>query len=334
MDRNLRRHNVAVDRRPDGSILLTSGWPRGPVAARVGDWLDRWADETPERVFLAERSGDGWRRESYAAVRDQVRALAAGLLARGLGPERPVMIVSGNSIGHALLALACQYVGIPVAPLAEQYALVHAAHDRLVQASALLRPGLIYAEDATRYGPAIDLPCFEGVEITVADATGAHRPVTTLADLMREGGEIASAVASVGPDTVATILLTSGSSGSPKGVTTTHRMQCVNQTQLADGFPFLREGTHMVLDWLPWNHVFGGSHNFNMMLANGGSFYIDDGRPVPGRFARTLENLALADPVTLSFNVPLGYGLLLDGLRADAALADRFFQRLRLMISR
>ncbi len=246
------------------------------------------------------------------------------MLERGLGPERPLLIASGNGVDHALMALAAQYVGVPVAPLAEQYSLIEAAHERLVHAVALLRPGMVFVDDAARFRLAMALPCLAGVELVAARPEGAGRPVTPLATLLASSGPVDAAAAAVGPQTLAKILLTSGSTATPKGVETTQQMLCVNQTQLADGFPFLRDEGHLVLDWLPWNHVFGGSHNFNMMLASGGSLYIDDGRPVAGRFKRTLENLALAPEPSLSFNVPLGYGMLLAALRADAALADRF----------
>jgi len=327
---NFQPHRVNRELRPDGAILLTSDHRLGPVAATTGDWLHRWAEETPDRVFIAERSGDGWREESYAATLQKVRALAAALLGRGLNAETPILIMSGNGVDHGLLALAAQYAGIPVVPVAEQYALIPGAHDRLRHVIEVVRPKLAYAVDAEEYGEAIALPELSGMEI-VASRPGASRAVS-FDDLLKGDSsvDVDAAHAAVGPDTVVKILMTSGSTSHPKGVPTTHRMMCVNQTQMADALPFLRERPPVIVDWLPWNHVFGGSHNFNMMLANGGSLYVDDGKPVKGKFDRTLENLSMVTG-TLAFNVPVGFSMLLDALRSDEALRQRFFSELDLV---
>ncbi|WP_417709980.1 feruloyl-CoA synthase [Roseibium aggregatum] len=324
------RHSVEREDRPDGTILLRSTYPLGPVADRTGDWLHQWAQEAPERVFLAERSGAGWREERYAGVLEKVRAVGAALLARGMGADTPILIMSGNGVDHGILALAAQYVGVPVVPVAEQYSLIHGAHGRLREAINLIKPKMAYVVDADQYGEALNLAELAQVEI-VASKTGS-RNVTAFADLLKGDGsvDVDSAFAAVTPDTVGKILMTSGSTSSPKGVLTTHRMMCVNQVQLADSLPFLRKRPPVIVDWLPWNHVFGGSHNFNMMLANGGSFYIDDGKPVKGLFERTIENLTLKTG-TLVFNVPLGFGMLLKALEADADLRHRFFEDLDLI---
>lgn len=324
-------HKVTRRDRPDGTILLGSGYPLGPVARRTGDWLHRWAVEAPDRVFLAERSGAGWRRITYRETLQRVRALAASLLARGLNEDTPIIILSGNGVDHGLLALAGQYAGIPTMPVAEQYALIHGAHGRLRHAVELVRPAMAYAADAEHYGEALALDCFEGVEIVASRPHG--RPGVTPFDALCQGDnsiDVDAAFDAVTPDAVVKILMTSGSTSSPKGVLTTQAMMCVNQTQLADALPMLRARPPRIVDWLPWNHVFGGSHNFNMMLANGGSLYIDDGKPVPGLFERTVETLGLVTG-TLSFNVPVGYGMLLKALRADDALRRRFFEDLDLI---
>jgi len=324
-------HKVIRTDREDGTILLASAHPLGPVVRRTGDWLHRWAGEAPDRIFLAERSGAGWRSESYAAALQKVRALAASLLARGLGADTPILILSGNGVDHGLLALAGQYAGIPTVPVAEQYSLIHGAHGRLRHAVELVRPAMAYTIDARQYGEALDLDCFDGIEIVASHPHG--RPgVTAFETLLRGDGsvDLDAAFDAVTPDTVAKILMTSGSTSSPKGVLTTQGMMCVNQAQLAAAMPFLGERPPRIVDWLPWNHVFGGSHNFNMMLASGGSLYIDDGKPVPGLFERTVENLGLMTG-TLSFNVPVGYGMLLKALKADAALRRRFFEDLDLV---
>ena len=325
-----RPHKVLREDRADGTILLRSGYEMSPAADRTGDWLHRWAEAAPERVFLAERSGAGWRELSYAAALQQVRAVAAALLARGLGADTPVMVLSGNGVDHGLLALAGQYAGIPVVPVAEQYSLIHGAHGRLRHAMELIGPRLVYTVDADQYAEALALDVFDGVEVvtTRPGASGA----TPFADLLKGDGstDVDAAYAAVTPDTVVKILMTSGSTSNPKGVMTTHRMMCANQAMLADSLPFLRERPPVIVDWLPWNHVFGGSHNFNMMLANGGSLYIDDGKPVKGLFERTVENLSMI-PGTAIFNVPVGYSMLLEAARRDDRLRKTLFADLDML---
>ena len=324
-------HSVAREDRPDGTILLRSNYALGPTVDKTGEWLHRWAKESPETVFIAERSGAGWREESYAATLQKVQAIAQSLLARGMGPDTPILIMSGNGVDHGLLSLAAQYIGVPTAPVAEQYALIHGAHGRLQHAIELIGPTMAYVVDADQYREALALDALSGIEI-IASRPGPHANVTPFDDLLKGDAsvDLAAGYKAVTPDTVAKILMTSGSTSAPKGVMTTQRMMCVNQTQLADSLPFLRERPPRVVDWLPWNHVFGGSHNFNMMLANGGSFYVDDGKPVQGLFDRTLENLSMVTG-TLVFNVPVGFGMLLGALREDSGLRERFFSDLDLI---
>ncbi|MGH1414042.1 MAG: feruloyl-CoA synthase [Pelagimonas sp.] len=328
---NFLAHSVAREDRADGTVLLRSQYELGPVADTTGDWLHHWEAEAPDRVFLAERSGAGWREESYRATLQKVQAIASALLARGMGPDTPILIMSGNGVDHGLLSLAAQYVGVPTAPVAEQYSLIHGAHGRLQHAVELVRPKMAYVVDAVQYGEALKLDVLKGVEI-VASRSGDSANVTAFDTLLMgdTGVDLQAAHAAVTPDSVAKILMTSGSTSAPKGVMTTHRMMCVNQTQLADALPFLRAQPPRVVDWLPWNHVFGGSHNFNMMLANGGSFYIDDGKPVKGLFERTLENQSMVTG-TLAFNVPVGFSMLLGALRQDNTLKQRFFADLDLV---
>jgi len=319
----LKPHQVLREDRADGTIVLRSAYDHGPVARCTGDWLDHWAGATPDALFLAERSGAGWRKVTYGAARDMVRAIAGQLLNRELGPDRPIMIISGNSIDHALLSLAAQYVGIPVVPVAEQYALIPAAHGRLIHAADMVRPGLVYASDAAQYAAALDLVVFAGVEklSSVPATSGA----TDMADLLRPGGsDVQAAADAVTPDTLAKILLTSGSTSDPKGVLTTQRMMTTNQAQVAACLPFLAKRTPRLVDWLPWNHTFGGSYNFNLVLANGGSMHLDDGKPAPGLFDRTCANLAEVS-ATISFNVPVGFAQLVTALKADKALRETYF---------
>lgn len=316
-----RPHRTRVSERGDGALILTSGWDPAPVARCTTDWLDGWAARTPQALFLAERSGPGWRELPYGEARARVRAIAGALLSRGLGAGTPVMVISGNGIDHALLALACQYVGVPYVPVAEQYALIPAAHGVLETVAALIRPRMVFAEDGAKYGPALALPCFDGVERV---ATRNVPPGATDFAALDGASGVDAANAGVGPDTVAKILLTSGSTSAPKGVLTTHRMMCTNQMQLQESLPFLKARPPRLVEWLPWNHVFGGSHDFNLVLANGGSLHIDDGKPIPGMAERSVENNRMVAG-TIAFNVPLGFALLRDAMRSDPGLRQHYF---------
>ena len=324
-------HDVLREDRPDGSVLLRSRIPLGPVARSVGDWLDVWAVKAPGRVFVAERSGDGWRELRYAELHGQVRAVAASLLARGLDERTPVLVISGNGVDHAVLALAAQYVGIPVVPVAEQYALVPDAHARLRQVVEVVRPALVFAEDSATYGAALSLHGLDDAEKVVA-RPGPGGPATLFSELLKgdAGVDVEAAHARVGPETLAKIIFTSGSTGAPKGVLTTHGMLCVNQAQMTAVNPVFSARPPKILDWLPWNHVFGGSHNFNIVLANGGSLYIDDGKPTKAGFGATLRNV-LEHPGNLSFNVPIGYAQIVAAARRDPDLKRSFFGDLDLI---
>lgn len=326
-ERRYLPHRVRREDRDDGAVILRSGHPMGPVDPTVGTWLDRWAEARAETVFLAERSGPGWRALSYAQTREAVRSIAAALLERGLGPDSPIVIISGNSVDHGLLILAAHYIGVPVVPLAEQYALIPAAHAQLRHCVGLVRPRVVFADDGARYGAALGLDVFDGMEKIVS--ANPDPGMTEFASLLHahDPAGVDAAAAGVGPDTVAKYLMTSGSTAHPKGVITTHGMMCANQTMIADALTFLRDRPPVILDWLPWNHVFGGSHNFNMMLANGGSLYIDNGKPVKGLVERTIENLRLQTG-TMAFNVPLGFAMVRDALKTDAGLRQRYFEDL------
>jgi feruloyl-CoA synthase len=319
-------HSVIREDRTDGTILLRSGLKMGPVAKNTGEWLHYWAAETPDRVFIAEREGDGWREVTYAQMLVKVRAVAAALLARGMGPGKSIVVLSAPSVDHGILTLAAQYIGAPTVPLAEQYSLIPDAHFRVVYAVEKVRPAMIFAEDAGPYGDALNLPELAGIEQVVSHGAGAENSYHAFADLLTgtPGPDLDAAYAAVGPDTLAKILFTSGSTSNPKGVPQTQKMMCVNQAQYVACLPLLGDRHHTIVDWLPWNHVFAGSSDFNMILSNGGSLYLDDGKPVKGRFDRTLENLALKTG-TLSFNVPVAYAMLVEAMRKDADLRKEFF---------
>jgi feruloyl-CoA synthase len=312
-------HDVVRDDRADGSILLRSRIPLGRVAQNTGAWLHEWAGKAADRVFIAERSGEGWREVRYGEVLQQVRAIAASLLARRLGPDRPICVISGNSVDHAMLALAGQYVGVPIVPLAEQYSLVPDAHARLQYAVETVHPGLIFADDGGAYGAALALDFMNGIERVVA--RNGDKSFTAFSDLLKgdKGSNVDAAHAKVGPDTLAKIIFTSGSTANPKGVLTTHGMLCVNQAQMAAVMPVVTSRPPKILDWLPWNHVFGGSHNFNLMLANGGSLYIDEGKPTKTGFAASLRNIR-DHAGNLAFNVPIGFAQLVTAMEKDEGL--------------
>ncbi|MEL6451664.1 MAG: AMP-binding protein [Pseudomonadota bacterium] len=313
-------HKVLREIRADGTILLRSGYAMPEAERSVGVWLDRWASSTPDAVFLAERSGPGWRTVKYREAQDQVTDLAAGLLARGVAG--PILILSGNSVDHALLSLAAHYVGLVTVPVAEQYSLIPAARGRLRYVAELVQPALVYAADGAAYAEALALVDAPAIASRPGDS-GAD-PLSALTGPM---APVAAAHAAVGPDTVAKLLMTSGSTSDPKAVVTTHGMMTANQAQIAQAFPFLSARPPVLVDWLPWNHVFGGSHNFNLVLANGGAFYVDGGKPLQALFPKTLENLGLV-PGTISFNVPVGFAQLVAALDADATLRETYFRDL------
>jgi len=324
-------HTTQLTKRDDGAMMYTSGETLPSYAQKTGDWLDHWAHATPDSVFLAERDGAGWREVTYREAAQIARAIGQSLFARGMNSETPILIISGNSVDHGLLALAAQYVGVPICPVAEQYALVVAAHGRLIHAVDLIKPRMIYADNAAKYAAALALPALDGIEVVCSDTDG--RTNLTAFDALLQGdasADVDAAAALVGPDTIGKILMTSGSTSAPKGVETTQQMMCVNQVQLAQGLPFLKARPPVLVDWLPWNHVFGGSHNFNMALANGGTLYIDGGKPVKGLFDMTRENLSMIAP-TVSFNVPLGYAMLVEALEQDKGFQRHFFSDLDLM---
>ena len=321
---NYLTHQVTREDRADGTVILRSDLPLGHVARNTGEWLHRWAEEAPSRVFLAERDGAGWREETYASMLEKVRAVAASLLDRGLGPDKSIVVLSGPSVDHGILALAAQYIGAPIVPLAEQYSLIPDAHPRLIYTAGKVRPAMVFASNADAFGPALAMDVFNGVQKFVS--TGQSGDLAPFADLLegQPGPDLDAAYAAVGPDTLAKILFTSGSTSHPKGVPQTQRMMTVNQAQYLACLPLLAERPLVAVDWMPWNHVFAGSSDFNMVLSNGGTLYLDDGKPVNGLFARSVENLQM-QAGTLSLNVPIAYSMLVEAMQADADLRRRFF---------
>ena len=314
-----------------GAWVLSSRTPLAEYERSVGDMLRHWASVAPNRLLIAERDAAGeWRRVTYSEARRAADAIAQALLDRGLGPERPVAVLSGNSVDHALLMLGCFTAGVPIVPVSAAYSLQSREFTKLRQVLEIARPALLYMADVRAFANALaTLDRDSEVVAGDAGADGAATPFTELRTTS-PGAEVERAFAAVGPDTVAKVLFTSGSTGGPKGVITTHRMMCSNQQAIAQVWPFLRETPPILVDWLPWSHTFGGSHNFNMVLKNGGSLYIDAGRPAPGLLDATLRNLHDVSP-TVYFNVPAGFAALLPALEADPELAARFFARLQVI---
>ncbi len=318
---------VEVERRADGARVLRSPTPLGEVPAQAGLWLRRWAADAPGRTALAERAGaDGWRRVSYADAARSADAISAALLARGLGAERPVAVLSGNGIDHALLTLGALQVGIPVAPISPAYSLVSSDHARLRHVIERVDPGLIYVADPGPFAAALAAIDRPSVERVVSSNAGQGAGATPFAELLATAptDAVAAAFAATGPDSVAKILFTSGSTGTPKGVINTHRMLTSNQEAIARCWPFLEDRPPVLLDWLPWSHTFGANHNVGLVLRNGGTLHIDGGKPLPGMIETTAANLREVSP-TIYFNVPRGFDALLPFLEDDAALRDRFF---------
>lgn len=322
---NLKPH--AVDMVRSGTdLILTSQIPLGDVVDRTADWLHHWAEKTPDNIFLSERSGSGWRELTFKEVLRAVRAIATSLGTRKMGQDTSIVILSGNSVNHALLSLGAQYAGVPTVPLAEQYSIIPEAHGRLIYVLNKVRPRMAFTDDAGLYAAALALPELGGVEIVATKTEGAPGPVTAFSELLEpDANQNADALlAATGPDTVAKILFTSGSSSDPKGVLTTQRMMCANQAQIASVLPFLKERPPRICDWLPWNHVFGGSHNVNMMLANGGTVVVDDGKPTKKHFAQTVRSI-IERPGTLAFNVPVGFAMLVQEMETNLALRQAYF---------
>jgi feruloyl-CoA synthase len=306
---------------PGGGLLLRARRDLDPYPPSLGELLRHWAGEAPERTFLAERSGDSWRRVSYAAALAAVEGIASALLERGLSPERPVLLLSDNGVDHALLQLAALHVGIPAVPISPAYSLLAEDHGQLRYILELVRPGLVFAggrDGGERYARAL---------ATVARTAPAEIVTGSPPTAATPHPELAARAAAVGPDTVAKILFTSGSTGRPKGVINTQRMLGSNQQAIAQGWPFLAARPPVIVDWLPWSHTFGGNHNFNLALRNGGTLYIDGGKPAPGLIETTVENLR-AIPSTLHFNVPRGFDMLIPFLERDHDLRDTFFRDL------
>jgi len=324
---------IVADRRADGSIWLRSTTPLQQHTRCVGDWLEHWARQKPEEIFLGERSSVDapWTTVTYKDALRQVRSVAAWILARGLSADHPLVILSDNSIDHALLALAAMHVGVPAAAISPAYSLVSKDFDKLKSMIRLLDPGAIYVSSMKAFAPALAaIKSLHSANIVCGDADSSDALPFRDVAATSETSAVATAFATVGPDTIAKFLFTSGSTGTPKAVINTQRMLTSSQQAKAQTWSFLdNTAEHLViLDWLPWSHTFGANHNFNLVLRNGGTLYIDGGKPAPGLFAMSLANLRSVMP-TVYFNVPRGFDMLIAALRDDDELRRRFFAEVR-----
>jgi feruloyl-CoA synthase len=354
--------DIAAERRADGTVILRSRTALGSVEPSVPEVLRARAAAHPDRPLAAERGGwdperrggdpergggdpergtgeserddgDRWIPLTYGDARRRADALAQAFLDLGLGPQRPLMILSGNSLAHLLVSLGAHTAGVPVIPISVAYSLMSADHARIAAIAELTRPGLVFAEDAGPFSRALDaLDAPGALDAHILIARGDRAGALALDDLLATTPTppLEQAVARITPDTVAKLLFTSGSTAAPKGVINTHRMQCANQAMLQRIWPFLADEPPMLVDWLPWSHTFGANHDLNLALFNGGTIYIDDGKPAPALFGRTLAALRDIAP-TVYFNVPAGFALLAPALEADRELARRFFSGLRFM---
>jgi feruloyl-CoA synthase len=316
----------------DGVTYVQAAQALEDYPLRLTDRLVHWARTTPDTTFIAKRDASGtWRRISYAQALDMARRIGEALIGRQLSAERPVAILSENDLEHAMLSLACQYAGIPYAPISPAYSLVSKDFDKLRHVLGILTPGLVFASHGGRYAQAIAATLPAGAELVLTEAPPAGQSCTLFATLAATEATAAidAAQAATGPDTIAKFLFTSGSTKLPKAVINTQRMLCSNMQMVRQCWPFLAEEPPVLVDWLPWNHTFGGNKTFNLTLYNGGTLYIDDGKPTPQGIAGTLRNLREIAP-TLYFNVPKGWEEIAQAMQTDPVLRKNFHSRLKL----
>jgi feruloyl-CoA synthase len=315
--------DIAMERRDNGAIILRSRVGAPTPEPSITAVLRKRAAEHPDRLLAAH--GDA--ALTYGEAARKADALARAFAELGLGPDQPLMILSGNSLDHLLVSLGAYAARTPVMPISVAYSLMSSDHARIRAIAELTEPGLVFVEDAGPFADALDAlaALVPGVLVGRGERPGAVR-----LDDLTQARDHSPLDGDPGGEAVAKLLFTSGSTGVPKGVINTHRMLCSNQAMLQAIWPFLADEPPVLVDWLPWSHTFGGNHNLNLALFNGGTIHIDDGRPAPPLFPKTLAALN-AVPPTLYFNVPAGYALLAPALESDAALAERFFSRLRYM---
>ncbi len=317
-----------LTQRSDGSTVLRSTEALLPYPRRFVDALENWARVAPDRTLVARRDRRGeWVSISYAQMLQRVRCIAGHLLSMKLSAERPLVVLSGNDAEHLSLYLAAAWIGVPYSPISTAYSLVSQDHAKLRHMMATLTPGCVYASDAS-YERAILATVANDAHVVLGSGSLASRSSREFSALLNTAPSAATdrAHAKVGPDTILKFMFTSGSTKQPKAVVTTNRMLCANLQAIRQCFVFLAEEPPVLIDWLPWNHVFGGNHNIGIVLYNGGTLYIDDGLPTPKGIAETLRNLREISP-TFYFNVPKGLEEIAQAMDGDATLRKTFFKR-------
>jgi feruloyl-CoA synthase len=324
--------SVQVRQEESGITYVKSTQPLQDYPLRITDRLIHWANTAPDRTFVAKRvNGGEWRRISYAQALNAARSIGQALIDRDLSAERPVVILSENDLEHAMLALGCQYAGVPFAPISPAYSLVSKDYDKLKHVLEVVKPGLVFASHGERFAKAVCATVADDVEFVVTQAPPQERAATLFSALeaTEPTAAIDAAQAATGPDTIAKFLFTSGSTKLPKAVINTQRMMCANMQMILQCWPFLADEPPVLVDWLVWNHTFGGNKNFNITLFNGGTLYIDDGKPTPQGIAETLRNLREIAP-TMYFNVPKGWEEIAHAMESDLELRKNFHSRLKL----
>ena len=322
---SIGRPGVSVQQR-DGAIYLESAEALHAYPRRLMERLVHWAQAKPAQTFAARRAADGqWQHISYAQMLQRVRSIAESLLRYDLSPERPLVILSGNDLEHLQLATAALYAGIPYCPVSPAYSIVSQDFEKLRHVIDTLQPGLVFAAEGERFSRAIQAVIPAGTPVIVTGGELADRGHVRFSELLGQANtqRADAAFEAITPSTIAKFLFTSGSTKLPKAVVTTQQMLCANQQMLRQTFPEFAEQPPVLVDWLPWNHTFGGSHNVGIVLYNGGSLYIDDGKPTPQHFAETLRNLGEIAP-TAYLTVPKGWEELVTALEADSALRQLF----------
>ena len=320
-----------------GSQYLSAEQTLNDFPLRITDRLQHWAQAAPERTFMARRekladatTGD-WQHISYAQAWAGARRIAQALINRGLSVQRPVAILSENDLDHALLALGCMVAGVPYVPVSPPYSLISQDFEKLRHVLKTTTPGLVFAADSARYARAIHAAVGSNVEVVLSSGNIEGRATCAFADLLAtpETPAVNAAMQATGPDSIVKFLFTSGSTKLPKAVINTQRMWCANQQQMTQSMPVLLDEPPVLVDWLPWNHTFGGNHNFGLVLFNGGTLYIDDGKPTPTLMNQTLRNLREIAP-TVYFNVPTGFEAIANAMKTDDALRRNLLSRVKM----